>query len=51
MGVALGEELFAVGVDAGEDGTDQGQGGDGGLDDVADVDRLARILVVGGIRE
>jgi hypothetical protein len=32
--VALGEELFAVGVETGEDGTDQGQGGDGGFEDV-----------------
>jgi hypothetical protein len=32
--VAPGEELFAVGVESGEDGTDQGQGGDGGFEDV-----------------
>ncbi|PJN05347.1 hypothetical protein CG723_45265 [Streptomyces sp. CB01635] len=49
--VTLGEELFAVGVETGEDGTDQGQGGDGGFEDVIDVDRLGRLLTGGRLRE
>ncbi|MFE6962163.1 hypothetical protein [Streptomyces sp. NPDC057696] len=49
--VALGEELFAVGVETGEDGTDQRQGGDGGFEGVIDVDRLGRLLVGGRLSE
>ncbi|MEU8990420.1 hypothetical protein AB0C98_28955 [Streptomyces sp. NPDC048558] len=49
--VALGEELFAVGVETGEDRTDQGQCGDGGFEDVIDVDRLGWLLVGGRLRE
>lgn len=51
MCVPLGEELFAVGVDASEDGTGQGQNGDGRLDDVVDVDRLTRTLGAGRVGE
>lgn len=49
--VALGQQLLAVGVETGEDGTDQGQCGDGGFEDVIDVDRLGRLLVGGRLSE
>ncbi|MFE7713290.1 hypothetical protein ACFU6I_48020 [Streptomyces sp. NPDC057486] len=49
--VALGEELFAVGVETGEDSADQGQCCHGRLEDVIDVDRLGRLLVGGRLRE
>ncbi|WP_334664600.1 hypothetical protein [Streptomyces cyaneofuscatus] len=40
VGGAFVQELFAVGVQGGEDGTYQGQDGDGRLDDVLHTDRL-----------
>ncbi|MET4670476.1 hypothetical protein ACIF6H_35710 [Streptomyces microflavus] len=40
VGGALVQELLAVGVQGGEDGTYQGQDGDGRLDDVLHTDRL-----------
>ncbi|MFB7077966.1 hypothetical protein [Streptomyces sp. NPDC056308] len=49
--VAFDEKLFAVGVETGEYGTDQGQRGDGRFEDVIDVDRLGWLLVGGRLRE
>ncbi|WP_353940122.1 hypothetical protein ABII15_00015 [Streptomyces sp. HUAS MG91] len=40
VGGAFVEELLAVGVQSGEDSTDQSEDGDGGLDDVLGADRL-----------